>query len=89
VFVSLNEWPHGLGRHGGPFIAPQGNLFIGVSETRTCPGWVTDMSGNHLWNPTMELDKSGPGDLTRDRAERPDMSGLGAGHIREMSLETE
>jgi hypothetical protein len=32
------------------------------------------MSDNHLWNPALEPDKSGSGDLTRDKAERPEMS---------------
>jgi hypothetical protein len=32
-----------LERHGGPFMAPQENLAIGVSETRTCPA---NLSGN-------------------------------------------
>jgi hypothetical protein len=45
------------------------------------------MSGNYLWDPAMELDKSSSRDLTQDRTERPDMSGLGAEHIRETSLE--
>jgi hypothetical protein len=35
-------------RRGGPFIAPQGNLAVGVSETRTCSGWGPDMSGQPL-----------------------------------------
>jgi hypothetical protein len=33
------------------------------------------MSGQALWNPAWELDMSGSRDLTRDKAERPDMSG--------------
>jgi hypothetical protein len=45
-----NEWPTGLGRHGGPFIAPQGNLPIGVSESRTCSDW----GGGHVWQPSLE-----------------------------------
>jgi hypothetical protein len=36
------------------------------------------MSGNRHWNPAWGLDMSGPRDLTRDKAERPDMSGLGS-----------
>jgi hypothetical protein len=71
----------------GPFIAPQRNMPVGVSETRTCLSWGPDMSSNHLWNPTLESDKFDSGDLTRDRAERPDMCRLGAGHIQESSLE--
>jgi hypothetical protein len=35
------------------------------------------MSGLGLWNPNKEPDK----------AERPDMSGLGVGHVRVSSLE--
>jgi hypothetical protein len=45
------------------------------------------MSGLALWNMAWELDKSGSGDLTRDKADMPDMSGLGIGHVRENSLE--
>jgi hypothetical protein len=71
----------------GPFIAPQGNLPIGVSEIQTCPSWGPDMSGNHLWNPTLEPDKFGSRDLTWDRAERPDICGLGVGHIRDIAAE--
>jgi hypothetical protein len=41
-----------LERRGGPFIAPQENLAIGVSETRTCPGrelaCPANLSGNRL-----------------------------------------
>jgi hypothetical protein len=33
------------------------------------------MSGQALWNPAWEPDMSGSRDLTRDKAERPDMSG--------------
>jgi hypothetical protein len=28
---------------GGPFIAPRRNLSVGVSETRTCRGWGSNM----------------------------------------------
>jgi hypothetical protein len=40
MFASSNEWPTGLGKRGGTFIAAPlvGNLSIGVSETRTCSG---------------------------------------------------
>jgi hypothetical protein len=61
-------------RHVGPFIAPQGNLPIGVSETRTCLGRGPNMFDHRLWNPTRKADKAG---VIRDKAERPDMSGLG------------
>jgi hypothetical protein len=71
----------------GPFIAPQRNMSVGVSETQTYLSWGPDMSGNHLWNPTLESDKSDSRDLTRDRAERSDMCRLEAGHIQESSLE--
>jgi hypothetical protein len=54
-----NEWPPMLERRGGPFIAPQENLAIGVSETRTCPGRRSDMSGQPLWNPAWGPDMSG------------------------------
>jgi hypothetical protein len=37
-----------------------------------------------LWNPAKKLDKAG---VTRDKGERPDMSGLRAGHVRVKSLE--
>jgi hypothetical protein len=40
-----------------------------------------DMSSNHLWNPAWGSDISGHLDLTRDKAEKPDMFGLGAGHV--------
>jgi hypothetical protein len=86
VFASSNEWPNGLGMHVGSFIAPQGNLSIGLSKTRTCPDWQPDMSGNRLRNPALELDNSGSGHLNRDRAEWLDMSGLGARHVWETSL---
>jgi hypothetical protein len=70
----------------GPFIAPppQGNLVVGVSETRTYPGRGLDMSGHHLWNLAKKPDKAG---VTQDKAERLDMSGLGARHVRVRSLE--
>jgi hypothetical protein len=61
----------------GSFIALQENLAVGVSETWTCPGRRSDMSGHRLWNPAAKP----------DNAERPDMSGLGAGHVRPESLE--
>jgi hypothetical protein len=41
-----------LERRGGPFIAPQENLVVGVLETRTClgRGWTcpTNLSGTQL-----------------------------------------
>jgi hypothetical protein len=45
----------------GPFIAPQENLAVGVTETRTCPGWGLHMSRQPLWNPALGPDMSGPG----------------------------
>jgi hypothetical protein len=57
----------------GPIIAPQGNLAVWVSETRTCPGQGPDMSSNRLWNPAKKPDKAG---VTRDKTKRSDMSGL-------------
>jgi hypothetical protein len=45
VFAMCIECPAKLERHGGPFIAPQENLVVGMSETRTCPGRGLDMSG--------------------------------------------
>jgi hypothetical protein len=61
----------------GPFIAPQENLVVGVLETRACPGQEPNMSGHRLWNPAAKPDK----------AERSNMSGLRAGHVRPESLE--
>jgi hypothetical protein len=66
-----------LERRGRPFIAPQENLAIRVSETQTCPGRGPDMSGHRLWNLAAKW----------DNAERPNMSGLGAGHVRPESRE--
>jgi hypothetical protein len=48
------------------------------------------MSGSgpgHVWNPAWGPDMSSPWDLTRDKAERSDMSRLGAEHVRDNSLE--
>jgi hypothetical protein len=45
----------------GGFYNPQENLAVGVSETRTCPGWWPDMFGQPLWNPTWGPDMSDPG----------------------------
>jgi hypothetical protein len=45
----------------GPIIAPQENLVVGVSETRTCLGRGPDMSDQPLWNPTWGLDMSSSG----------------------------
>jgi hypothetical protein len=45
-----------LERRGGPFIAPQENLAVGVSETRTCLGRGSDMSGQTLWKLAWEPD---------------------------------
>jgi hypothetical protein len=69
------------------FYSPQGNLAVGVSETHTCLGRGPDMSGTHLWNPAWGPDMSSPWDLTRDKAERSDISRLGAEHVRDNSLE--
>jgi hypothetical protein len=71
----------------GPFIAPQGNLDVVVSEIQTCLGRGSDMFSNHLWNPAWGPDMSSPWDITRDKAERSDMSGLGVGHVWEWLLE--
>jgi hypothetical protein len=43
------------------------------------------MSGQSLWNPARG---GGYTRLTREKAERPDMSGLGARHVRPESLES-
>jgi hypothetical protein len=45
------------------------------------------MSGNPFWNPAWEPGMFSSGDLARGKAERPDMSRLGARHVRETSLE--
>jgi hypothetical protein len=50
-----------LERRDGPSIAPQENLAIGVSETRTCPGWGSDMSGQPLWKHAWGPDMSDSG----------------------------
>jgi hypothetical protein len=42
------------------------------------------MSSNHLWNPDKKPDKAG---VTWDKADRLDMSGLGARHVWVRSLE--
>jgi hypothetical protein len=66
-----------LEMRGGTFIAHQENLAVRVSETRTCPSRGPDISGHRLWNPVAKP----------DNAERLNMSGLGAGHVRPESLE--
>jgi hypothetical protein len=43
-----------------------------------------DMSGNRHWNPAKKLDKAR---VTWDKADGPDMSGLGARHVQVRSLE--
>jgi hypothetical protein len=68
----------------GAFYSPQENLAVGVSETRTCPGRGPNMSGHCLWNPAAKPDKT----VWPDNAERPNMSGLGAGHVQPESLES-
>jgi hypothetical protein len=45
------------------------------------------MFGNRPWNLAWGPDMSGPRDLTRDKTERPNKSGLGDGHDRDNSLE--
>jgi hypothetical protein len=69
---------------GGAFIALQGNLAAGVSKMWTCKGRGPDMSNHHLWNPAKKPDKAG---VFRDKAERPNMFGQGAGHVWVRSLE--
>jgi hypothetical protein len=46
---------------GGPFIAPQENLAIEVSKTRTCLGRGPDMSSQPLWKLAWGPDMSGLG----------------------------
>jgi hypothetical protein len=70
----------------GAFYSPQGNLAIGMSETRTCLDREADMSDHRLWNPAKKSDKDG---VTKDKAERPYISRLGVGHVRVRSLELE
>jgi hypothetical protein len=50
-----------LERRGGPFIAPQENLAVGVSETWTCPCRGPDMSGEPLWKSAWGPDIFGSG----------------------------
>jgi hypothetical protein len=68
----------------GSFIAPQGNLAVRVSKTQTCSGRGPDMSVHRLWNLAKKPDKDG---VTQDKAERPDMSGLGVRQVWVRSLE--
>jgi hypothetical protein len=44
VFAMCIESSFELERRGGPFIAPQENIVVGVSETRICLGRGPDMS---------------------------------------------
>jgi hypothetical protein len=66
------------------FYSPPRESSRWVSETQTCPDRGLDMSDNRLWNPAKKLDKAR---VTQDKADRPDMSGLGVGHVRVRSLE--
>jgi hypothetical protein len=50
-------------------------------------GLRPDMSEKLLWKLAFELNMSGYGDLTWVKAERPDMSELGVGHVRKTSME--
>jgi hypothetical protein len=68
----------------GPFIVPQGNLAIRCQKPEHVR--VSGRTGHRLWNPTKKSDKAG---VTRDKAERLNMSGLGVGHVRVRSLEPE
>jgi hypothetical protein len=54
------ECPTELERRGGPFIAPQENLGVGLSETRTCLGRGSNMSDQPLWNSAWGPDMSRP-----------------------------
>jgi hypothetical protein len=45
VFAMCIESSSELERRGGPFIALQENLVVGVSETQACLGRGPDMSG--------------------------------------------
>jgi hypothetical protein len=68
----------------GAFYSPPRESSHWVPETQTCLGRGPDMFDHHLWNLAKKLDKPG---VTRDKAERPDMSRLGAGHVRVRSQE--
>jgi hypothetical protein len=48
-----------LERCGGPFIAPEENLAVGVLETQTCPGRGSDKSDKPLWKVAWGPDMSG------------------------------
>jgi hypothetical protein len=48
VFASKLSGQPSRGDVRGPLIAPGRNLPVRVSETRTCPSWRPDMSGNRL-----------------------------------------
>jgi hypothetical protein len=63
----------------GAFYSPLRKSSRWVSVTRTCPGRGLDMSGNHLWNLAKKPDKAG---VTWDKADRLNMSGLWAEHVR-------
>jgi hypothetical protein len=86
VFAMCIECPTELERRGGPFIAPQKNLAVEVSETRTCPSQGVDMSDQPLWNPAWGPDMSGLGLTHRGNLVRSDISELGVGHVRPTSL---
>jgi hypothetical protein len=45
----------------GPFIGPQENLAVGVSETWTFPGRGPNMSSQPLWNTAWGSDMFDPG----------------------------
>jgi hypothetical protein len=55
------KWSNELSGCGGSFIAPKRNLLAGLSETRTCLGWRSDMFSNSIWNLALALDMFGAG----------------------------
>jgi hypothetical protein len=61
---------------GGFYRPPRESSRLGVRNP--------DMSDNHLWNLAKKPDKPG---VTRDKAERLDISGLGVEHVWVRSLE--
>jgi hypothetical protein len=67
----------------GAFYSPQGNLPLGVRNPDMSKS-RSDMSYNHLWNLAKKPNKAG---VTQDKADRPNMFGLGSEHVRVRSLE--
>jgi hypothetical protein len=66
------------------FYSPPRESCCWVSENWTCTSRGLDISDNHLWNLAKKPDKAR---VTLDKADRPNMSGLEAGHVSVGSLE--